>query len=110
MVLPVTGMDEKPLPHLVIEKISGKALSAFEEFESEIMREGVLSRKDKLLIAVASAVAVNCEFCVQELSRKALKEGVKPEELVEAAVASLVCGASAFRRASLVLNLTEGHV
>jgi len=100
-------MTEKPLPHRIIGKISEKALRAFEEFESEIMRDGVLSKKDKLLIAVASAVAVNCEFCIQELSKKALMEGVKPEELVEAAsVASLVCGASAFRRASLILNLT----
>jgi len=102
----VRSLTGKPLSHIVIEKISGKALRAFEEFESEIMRDGVLSRKDKLLIAVASAVAANCEFCVQELSKKALRMGVKLEELVEAAsVASLVCGGSAFRRASIILNL-----
>ncbi|MEM3547237.1 MAG: carboxymuconolactone decarboxylase family protein [Candidatus Bathyarchaeia archaeon] len=99
-------MSDKPLPHLFIEEISEKTLPSFEEFESEILKDGALSRRNKLLIAVASAVAVNCEFCVQELSRKALNEGVKLEELVEAAsVACLICGGSAFRRASLILNL-----
>ncbi|MEM2738844.1 MAG: carboxymuconolactone decarboxylase family protein [Candidatus Bathyarchaeia archaeon] len=85
-----------------MKRLARKTLPSFEEFESEILKDGALSRRNKLLIAVA----VNCEFCVQELSRKALNEGVKLEELVEAAsVACLICGGSAFRRASLILNL-----
>ena len=101
-------MTEKTLPHVFIGKVSDKALRSFRRLESEIFRDGFLSRREKLVLAVASAVAVGCDFCVKELSRKALKEGVRLEELIEAAsVAAFVCGGSAFRRASLILDLEE---
>lgn len=103
-------MTEKTLPHVFIGKLSDKALRSFKELESEIFCDGILSKREKLILAVASAVAVGCDFCVKELSRKALKKGVKLEELIEAAsVAAFVCGGSAFRRASLILDL-EKHV
>ena len=62
-----------------------QVLRALKNLHWEIMKDGCLSRKDKLLIALAPAIANKCEPCVKTLSKEALRQGVKIEELTEAA-------------------------
>ena len=74
------------------------------------MKDGHLTKKEKLVIAVASAVAAKCEICVKALTTEALKEGATIEELTEAAsVASLVCAGSGFNYASLIFECVKGE-
>ncbi|MCD4765010.1 MAG: carboxymuconolactone decarboxylase family protein [Methanosarcinales archaeon] len=84
------------------------ALNGFQEFRSVIMDEGALSRKEKLLIALACTVALKCESCITTHTKEALKSGIKKEEILEAAlVAGLICGGSGFAFASMVLEVEE---
>jgi len=88
-----------------LEKTDVQFSRAFKKLHWTLMKDGCLSRKDKLLIAVASAIAAKCEKCVKMLSKEALRQGVKIEELTEAtSVAALVCGGSGFNFASLVFD------
>ncbi|MGP8329770.1 MAG: carboxymuconolactone decarboxylase family protein [Methanosarcinaceae archaeon] len=85
-----------------------EALSKFTEFRSVIMSEGALSSKEKLLIALACTIALKCESCIENHTKEALKNGIKMEEILEAAsVAGLVCGGSGFAFASMVLEVDK---
>jgi len=79
------------------------ALNGFQKFRSVIMDEGALSSKEKMLIALGCTVALKCESCIKNHTKEALKNGIKKEELLEAAlVAGLICGGSGFAFASMV--------
>ena len=84
------------------------ALHSFMELGSAIMAEGVLSSKEKLLIALACTVAVKCESCIEKHTEEALKNGITMEEILEAtSVAGLICGGSGFAFASTVLGVAK---
>jgi len=56
-----------------------------------------------MLIALGCTVALKCESCIKNHTKEALKNGIKKEELLEAAlVAGLICGGSGFAFASMV--------
>ena len=63
----------------------------FETFSQQIMKDGAIKSKTKRLIAIASAAAINCDFCVEHHTKLAYDEGISKEEIAEAIlVASLV--------------------
>gem|GEM_PF-1338069 len=63
----------------------------FETFSQQIMNDGAIGVKTKRLIAIASAVAIGCDFCVEHHVNLACDEGISKEEIAEAMlVASLV--------------------
>ncbi|MDN4073042.1 carboxymuconolactone decarboxylase family protein [Fictibacillus terranigra] len=57
---------------------------AYENFSRTVMQEGVLTKKDKEIIAVAVAHATECPYCIDVHTRNAKKSGASLEELVEA--------------------------
>ena len=62
-----------------------------EEFSGKIMKDGAIPVKVKRLIAIASAVAVGCDYCVGHHVKLAYGEGISRDEIAEAIlVASLV--------------------
>ena len=96
------------LPLRFLSAINKEALKEFTELRSVIMGEGALSSKEKLLIALACTIALKCESCIDNHTKEALKNGIKMEEILEAAsVAVLVCGGSGFAFASMVLEVDE---
>ncbi|MCD4844092.1 MAG: carboxymuconolactone decarboxylase family protein [Methanosarcinales archaeon] len=98
--------DVSPLRFL--SAVNKEALKEFTELRSVIMGEGVLTSKEKLLIALACTIALKCESCIENHTKEALKSGIKMEEILEAAsVAGLVCGGSGFSFASMVLEVDE---
>jgi len=98
--------DISPLRFL--SAINKEALNEFTELRSVIMGEGALSSKEKLLIALACTITLKCESCIENHTKEALKNGIKMEEILEAAsVAGLVCGGSGFAFASMVLEVDE---
>nr|WP_202319304.1 carboxymuconolactone decarboxylase family protein [Archaeoglobus neptunius] len=55
------------------------------------MKDGAIPARMKRLIAIASAVAVGCDFCVDHHVKLAYQEGISRKEIVEVIlVASLV--------------------
>jgi alkylhydroperoxidase/carboxymuconolactone decarboxylase family protein YurZ len=47
------------------EALGTNVNSAFVNLRSEIMKSGPLSAKEKALIALASVVALQCDYCVE---------------------------------------------
>ena len=81
---------------------------AFKRLHWETLKDGCLSKKEKLIVAVACAVAAKCEICVKALTVEALKSGATVEELTEAvSVASLVCAGSGFNHGSLIFDCVK---
>jgi AhpD family alkylhydroperoxidase len=91
-----------------LDRVDDGVSKAFKQLHWETLKDGCLSKKDKLIIAVASAVAAKCEICVKALTAEALKHGGTIEELTEAvSVASLVCAGSGFNYASLIFDCVK---
>jgi AhpD family alkylhydroperoxidase len=69
------------------------------------MKDGALSAKDKALIALGSAVALQCDYCVGFHKEIAMSAGATREEMLEAAaVGALVRLGSGFVSASTILD------
>ncbi|HWB19259.1 MAG TPA: carboxymuconolactone decarboxylase family protein [Phycisphaerales bacterium] len=68
-------------------------LRGFDALHQSAMKEGVLSVRDKELIALAISLAVRCENCIYAHVSSALKAGATREQILEAAgVAVLMQG------------------
>jgi AhpD family alkylhydroperoxidase len=97
--------EYKPRSHRFAEALGPEALGAFGALSAEILKDGAIKGKDKALIALACAVAVNCRYCVGAHKRHASKAGASPQEILEAAaVGALVRLGSGFTYASYLLD------
>lgn len=66
-----------------IGKIDSSRFKAFVDFDSEAMKAGFLSTKEKELIAIAVAHTTGCPYCIELHVKSAKQEGVTKEELAE---------------------------
>jgi AhpD family alkylhydroperoxidase len=57
---------------------------SFTDLEQHTFKDGVLSKKQKELIALGISITINCESCIEWHIRQALDEGSSVEEIVEA--------------------------
>lgn len=97
--------EQKPRPYRFTEAVSEELNSSFQNFAMQIMKDGALSSKEKSIIAMACAVAINCEYCAKAHKQNALKAGASMEEILEAAaVAGMVRLGSGFTFASFLLD------
>ncbi|CAH0346407.1 carboxymuconolactone decarboxylase family protein [Bacillus sp. CECT 9360] len=67
-----------------IKDLAPDQLQAFSEFNSGVFKEGALTKKEKEIIAVATAHVTECPYCIDSHTRSAKAEGASLEELVEA--------------------------
>jgi len=56
----------------------------FSEWYSAVFKEGALSEREKALIALAVAHAVQCPYCIDAYSTASLETGSTPEQMTEA--------------------------
>ena len=56
----------------------------FFDYYAEVFKEGALSTREKSLIALAVAHAVQCPYCIDAYSQDALKQGSDLEQMSEA--------------------------
>ena len=56
----------------------------FNEWYEAVFREGALSEREKALIALAVAHAVQCPYCIDAYSTASLEKGSTPEQMTEA--------------------------
>ncbi len=77
--------DQENLKNLSkLKELAPEQLQAFSEFNTAVMTEGALSKKEKEIIAVAIAHVTECPYCIDSHTRRAKTEGATLEELVEA--------------------------
>ncbi len=71
-------------------KLIPDGVNGFQQLHSKTMAEGVLSVKQKELIAIG--LSLRCEPCIRAHIRKALSIGATKEEILEAAQVALMMG------------------
>ncbi len=65
----------------------------FSEWYGAVFAEGALSEREKALIALAVAHAVQCPYCIEAYTKEALEKGSSREQMTEAVhVASAIRG------------------
>ena len=65
----------------------------FSEWYAAVFAEGALSEREKSLIALAVAHAVQCPYCIDAYTQSCLEKGSNPEQMTEALhVASAIRG------------------
>ena len=67
-----------------IEKGSPGLARKFFDWYGAVFRDGALSEREKALIALAVAHAVQCPYCIDAYSRTSLEKGADLEQMTEA--------------------------
>ena len=90
-------------PHTAVVMMTG-----FGTLFSKVMGEGVLTVREKELIALGIAVATQCEPCIKLHVKKCLGAGATKEQILEAAsVAVMMAGGPGFTHVPLVIDAIE---
>ena len=68
----------------------------FFDWYGEVFQDGALTAREKSLIALGVAHAVQCPYCIDAYTRDTLEKGCDPEQLTEAVhVAAAIKGGAA---------------
>ena len=76
----------------------------FMEWYTSALAPGVLSKREKVLIGVAIAHAIQCPYCIDAYSKSCLEEGMSLEHITEA-----VHVASAIRGGASLIHAIQAH-
>jgi AhpD family alkylhydroperoxidase len=91
-----------------LKQLTPDTVNGFAAMFTKIMQDGAVSLKNKELIAVAIAVAANCQHCIRLHVHKCLEIGLTKEEILDAAsVAVVMGGGPAWTHLPIVLEAIE---
>lgn len=91
-----------------IGKNAGPLSDKFFEWYGAVFEEGALSAREKSLMALAVAHAIQCAYCVDAYTHDALEKGADLEQMTEAAhVASAIRGGATLIHAVQMRNHAE---
>ena len=77
----------------------------FQSWYGAVFAEGALTEREKALIALAVAHAVQCPYCIDAYSADALKQGSNIDEMMEAVhVAAAIRGGASLVHGVQMLN------
>lgn len=76
----------------------------FMDWYNSALEPGALTRREKVLIALGVAHAVQCPYCIDAFSRSCLEEGMSLEHITEA-----VHVASALRGGASLIHGIQAH-
>jgi len=80
----------------------------FFEYYSTVFKEGALSCREKSLIALAVAHAIQCPYCIDAYTEDSLKKGSDEEQMMEAVhVAAAIKSGAALVHGVQMMNITE---
>ncbi|GGK06544.1 hypothetical protein GCM10007063_31400 [Lentibacillus kapialis] len=97
--------EKRQADHLKqLKELAPDQTKAFGEFNNAVFKDGVLTKKDKQIIAVTVAHVTQCPYCIDTHTKKAKKEGASLEELVEAVMVT-----SAVEAGGAVTHSTNMH-
>lgn len=67
-----------------IGKNAPELAKRFFEWYGAVFEDGALSKREKTLIALAVAHAVQCPYCIDAYTEASLEQGADPDQLTEA--------------------------
>lgn len=86
----------------------GDLFEAFMKWYGSVFAEGALSRREKCLIALAVAHAVQCPYCIDSYTQECLEAGSNMEQMTEAIhVAAAIRGGASLVHGVQARNVAE---
>ena len=80
----------------------------FQDWYGAVFEEGALSQREKSLIALAVAHAVQCPYCIDAYTQDCLQKGSNLDQMTEAVhVASAIRGGASLVHGLQMRNVTE---
>lgn len=77
-------------------------------YYGKVFAEGALTAREKALIALAVAAAVQCPYCIDSYTNDCLNKGVSPEQMMEAVhVAAAIRGGATLVHGVQMKNIIE---
>jgi len=93
-------------------EIGEEASPLWEKFAAwygAVFEEGALTEREKALIALAVAHAVQCPYCIDAYAQDCLKKGADPEQMTEAVhVAAAIRGGASLAHGVQMRNTVHG--
>jgi AhpD family alkylhydroperoxidase len=92
-----------------LKKWAQPSFKAYSDFSETVMKKGQLTSKFKEIIAVATAHATQCPYCIDVHSKKAVKNGATKEELSEAILltSALLAGGTYTHMTNMIKTYAE---
>lgn len=91
-----------------LRQLQPDLFASFIEFDKKVFAQGSLSVKTKELIAVALGHALQCPFCIDAHTGRALKAGASEAEIAEVIFVAMALRAGAsFAHAGIAMEATE---
>jgi 4-carboxymuconolactone decarboxylase len=87
-----------------IGKYKPEMFRKFMDWYNSTLEPGALSRREKVLIALGAAHAVQCPYCIDAYTKSCLEEGMSLEHVTEA-----VHVASALRGGASLIHGIQAH-
>ncbi len=101
----------KPEDLLKFEEIGKEApelAKKFFEYYAAVFAEGELTEREKSLIALAVAHAIQCPYCIDAYTQACLEKGSNPAEMTEAIhVATAIRGGASLVHGVQMRNISE---
>ena len=80
----------------------------FSQWYAEVFKEGALDEKQKALIALAVAHAIQCPYCIDAYTKTSLEKGATPEQMTEAVhVAAAIRGGASLVHGVQMKNILD---
>ena len=101
-----TYYDPADLPNFgEITKLQPEMGRKFFDYYGEVFKEGALTEREKALIALAVAHAVQCPYCIDAYSTDCLQKGADENQMMEAVhVAAAIKGGAALVHGVQMMN------
>ncbi len=87
-----------------VGKYSPELFKDFMRWYNSALKPGVLTKREKVLIALGVAHAVQCPYCIDAYTKSALEEGMSLEHVTES-----VHVASAIRGGASLIHALQAH-
>jgi 4-carboxymuconolactone decarboxylase len=85
-----------------------EAAKKFFAYYAEVFAEGALTEREKSLIALAVAHAVQCPYCIDAYTNTCLEKGSNPDEMTEAVhVAAAIRGGATLVHGVQMRNILD---
>ena len=103
--------DQQDLPRFSEISKGAPALAAkFFDWYGAVFAEGALTTREKSLIALAVAHAVQCPYCIDAYTKDSLEKGANVDQMTEAVhVAAAIKGGAALVHGVQMLNHADDH-
>ena len=84
---------------------SGPLADAFFAYYGQVFADGALTAREKALIALAVAHAVQCPYCIDAYTSDSLQKGADEAQMMEAVhVAAAIKGGAVLVHATMMMN------